>query len=103
MRTAGAAALIHLVLASLALGQDSGGVDFFESKIRPLLTEQCLKCHGEKKSKGGLRLDSKAGWEKGGDSGPAVLPKKASSSPLIRMVRAEPGSLPQMPPDRPLP
>ena len=36
-------------------------VTFFESKVRPVLVEHCLGCHGEKKQKGGLRLDSAAG------------------------------------------
>jgi hypothetical protein len=98
-----AAALLLLVGGASAPAQDSSGTDFFESRIRPILTDRCLSCHGEKKSKGGLRLDSKAGWEKGGDSGPAILPKKPGSSPLVRMIRTEPGHLPQMPPDKPLP
>ncbi|MEQ1854778.1 MAG: protein-disulfide reductase DsbD domain-containing protein, partial [Chthoniobacteraceae bacterium] len=32
--------------------------------------------HGPDKQKGGLRLDSRAGWENGGDSGPAIVPGK---------------------------
>ena len=40
--------------------------DFFEGKIRPILSETCYKCHSiEKgKSKGSLTLDTKPGWEK---------------------------------------
>jgi hypothetical protein len=30
---------------------------FFESKIRPILVENCQRCHGEKKQSGSLRLD----------------------------------------------
>src|SRR5207249_4787908 len=33
-------------------------VEFFESKIRPILVERCLKCHGSEKQKADLRLDS---------------------------------------------
>src|SRR4051794_22897851 len=51
-------------------------VAYFESKVRPLLLAKCVECHGEKKAKGGLRLDSRAGWATGGDSGPAVVPGK---------------------------
>lgn len=77
--------------------------EFFESKIRPLLNENCLACHGEKKQKGGLRLDSKKGWEKGGDTGPALIPGKSKDSLLIKMVQGTPGNPPQMPPDGVLP
>ena len=32
---------------------------FFETKVRPILAENCFKCHGPAKQKGGLRLDSR--------------------------------------------
>ena len=92
--------LIAVVLA-VAL-QDGDGTEFFETKIRPVLAEQCLKCHGEKKAKGGLRLDTPAGWEKGGDNGPALVRRKSSASLIIKMIRGEENSPPQMPPDHPL-
>jgi hypothetical protein len=92
-----------LMAALLAAAlQDGDGVEFFEAKIRPVLAEQCLKCHGEKKAKGGLRLDTRAGWEKGGDSGPAVVRKKSGASLLIKMIRRGEDSPPQMPPEHPL-
>ena len=50
----------------------SADIEFFESKIRPILVEQCQSCHGEKQQKGGLRVDSRAALLTGGDSGPAV-------------------------------
>jgi mono/diheme cytochrome c family protein len=61
---------------------------FFETQIRPLLADRCLGCHGAKKQEGGLRLDTKAGWERGGDSGKAVvIPGDAAASPLMSRVR----------------
>ena len=65
------------------------GVAFFEKRIRPLLAEHCYECHSAsaKKTKGGLRLDSRDGWVKGGDSGPAILPGKPDDSLLIKGVR----------------
>src|SRR5687768_4515411 len=55
---------------------------FFESKIRPVLVENCYKCHSQAadKVKGGLLLDSREGWQKGGDSGPAIVPGNAEKS-----------------------
>jgi cytochrome c553 len=74
---------------------------FFESKIRPALLKYCSECHAGTKTKGGLSLDGKAGWEKGGDSGPAVVPGKPDDSLLIKAIRRT-GEL-HMPPGDPLP
>ncbi|MFM8933586.1 MAG: PSD1 and planctomycete cytochrome C domain-containing protein [Gemmataceae bacterium] len=75
--------------------------DFFEQKIRPLLNDQCQKCHGEKKQQGGLRLDSLESVLKGGDSGPAVVPGKPDDSLMIRAIRHD-GDL-KMPSSKKLP
>src|SRR4051794_25392371 len=58
-------------------------VEFFESKVRPILVTRCLRCHGSEKQKGNLRLDSSDGMRSGGDSGPAVAPGDPEQSPLI--------------------
>jgi hypothetical protein len=74
--------------------------EFFESRIRPLLAERCLNCHSADKGKthGGLALDTKSGWEKGGESGTAIIPGDADRSLLIQAVRYG-NDGPQMPPD----
>src|SRR5262249_21638654 len=53
------------------------------------LKQHCYACHSHaaKKMKNGLALDSRSGWEAGGDSGPAIVPGKPDSSLLIRAVR----------------
>jgi hypothetical protein len=61
-------------------------VEFFEKKVRPLLTGKCFRCHGPATQKGGLRLDSRAEILEGGDSGPAVVPGRPNQSLLIRAV-----------------
>lgn len=76
--------------------------DFFEKQVRPLLSDHCLSCHGPEKQKGGLRLDSKAGWQKGGDAGPAVVPGNPDASLLLKAVRGANG-VEQMPPKGKLP
>jgi hypothetical protein len=91
-----------LLLLAAAM-QEPAGTDFFESRIRPLLVEHCVSCHGPKKAKGGLRLDTRDGWRKGGDSGPALVSGKPDSSLLIRMIRGGSESPPEMPPERRLP
>jgi hypothetical protein len=63
--------------------------DFFEKSVRPVLVKHCYECHSESadKIKGGLVLDTKAGWERGGDSGPAIVPGDPEKSLLIGAVR----------------
>ncbi len=80
-----------------ALG-DHATVDFNKS-IEPLLVENCLKCHGPEKQKGGLRLDLRAAALKGGDSGdPAILPKDGRHGKLLQLISARPESDSRMPP-----
>ena len=49
-------------------------VDFFKSRIRPILVNQCYACHTDLKM-GGLQLDSRDHVLQGGNSGPAVCPE----------------------------
>ncbi|VTT97652.1 cytochrome c : Uncharacterized protein OS=Singulisphaera acidiphila (strain ATCC BAA-1392 / DSM 18658 / VKM B-2454 / MOB10) GN=Sinac_1210 PE=4 SV=1: PSCyt1: PSCyt2: PSD1 [Gemmataceae bacterium] len=61
--------------------------EFFEKKVRPVLAAHCVDCHGPKKDKGGLRLDTRANFAKGGDTGPAVVAGDPDKSLLVRVVR----------------
>jgi hypothetical protein len=80
----------------------SAGTDFFETKVRPLLAQRCLTCHSGAAARGGLALDSRAGWQKGGASGPALVPGSAANSLLLQAIRHAPG-VPAMPPGIQLP
>lgn len=76
---------------------------FFESRIRPVLVKHCYSCHSQsaKTLQGGLRLDLRAGWQQGGDSGvPAVIPGNPDASPLLQAVRHV-GEVSAMPPNQP--
>ena len=84
------AAVAALGCSAAAVRAAEDGLAFFESKVRPVLVEHCQECHsaGAKKVKGGLLLDTREGWKRGGDSGqPAVVPGNPEESPLIRAVR----------------
>lgn len=70
---------------------------FFEAKVRPVLVDQCSKCHGEKKQAGGLRVDSLAALLKGGDFGPSIIPGNPDKSTLIDAIHYKNQEL-QMPP-----
>ncbi|MDB6139037.1 MAG: Planctomycete cytochrome, partial [Verrucomicrobiaceae bacterium] len=58
---------LALLFGSAAAVRGAEDTDFFEKKVRPLLAEHCLECHGPEKHKGGLRWDSREGWQTGGD------------------------------------
>jgi len=92
------------VSVSLHAATPEEGVAFFEKRIRPVLEEHCYDCHSAEapKVKGGLKLDSREGWAKGGDSGPAIVPGKPDDSLLITGVRHWDKSF-QMPPEHALP
>ncbi len=74
---------------------EEDSTQFFTQKVRPVLAQNCYKCHTTE-SAGGLRLDSHAAVLKGGESGPAIVPGDPEKSLLIEAVR-QTGDL-KMPP-----
>jgi len=98
-------AIGYLVLITLSASSARSAeypVDFFEKKIRPVLVENCYKCHSAsaEKLKGGLWLDTREGMLKGGESGkPAITPGDAEASLLIEAIRYQNEDL-QMPPKK---
>ena len=102
-------ARVHCIFALLMVAlpvraeTSAEGVEFFERKIRPLLVEQCYKCHSAEaeKVKGGLLLDSREGLLKGGDTGAAVVGGDVEKSLIIEAVRYQNEDL-QMPPKKKL-
>ncbi|MCH2210345.1 MAG: DUF1549 domain-containing protein [Fuerstiella sp.] len=63
----------------------------FRKNVLPILKENCFECHSHdtKQARGGLVLDSRSGWVKGGESGPAIVPGRPDESLLIQAVRYE--------------
>src|SRR6516164_4701390 len=68
---------------------DAPGVTFFETKVRPILVQQCFQCHGPDSGEGKaeLRVDSLESLLEGGVSGPAIVRGEPERSPLILAVR----------------
>lgn len=69
-----AMSVVLLSVSSLrAADTESAGVEFFEKRIRPVLVQHCYKCHSGETAepKGGLRVDSREGLRRGGESGAA--------------------------------
>ena len=62
--------------------------EFFENRVRPVLAESCMDCHGRLR-RGNLRLNSREAMMRGGDSGPAIIPGDPDGSLLIQTVRHE--------------
>ncbi|MDG3006388.1 PSD1 and planctomycete cytochrome C domain-containing protein [Paludisphaera mucosa] len=80
---------------------DPAAVEFFEKRVRPILFDRCIGCHGPEKQKGELRLDSRAAALAGGTTGPAAEPGDAEASLLVAAIRY--GGDVQMPPKSKLP
>jgi mono/diheme cytochrome c family protein len=95
------------LLAPLARGQapSPAGLEFFESKIRPIFVKNCYKCHSSEaaKLKGGLSVEYRESLLKGGDDGPALVPGNPDKSLLIKAVRYEDADLKMPPKDNKLP
>ena len=95
-----------LAFATLGVGlvratpEIEAGLKFFREKIEPVLKRECYECHSAeaKKLKAGLRLDSRAGFLAGGDSGPALKPGDLKSL-VLQAIRHEEGL--EMPSDKP--
>lgn len=81
-----AAAWVFQAAAQDAAKPSPAALKFFESKVRPVLAENCFQCHGEKKQRGSLRLDSFATILEGGDQGPAIVPGHPEKSLLVKAI-----------------
>jgi hypothetical protein len=60
--------------------------DYFETKVRPILANNCYSCHTNS-ALSGLRLDSLEAAKKGGKRGAAIVPGDPANSLLIQAVK----------------
>ena len=92
--------LISSLLVANRCASGSDELDaFFEVKIRPVLVEVCLRCHGDSKVSGGLRIDSREALILGGESGTAIVPGRPEDSLLIHAI-ARHDDVSAMPPEK---
>ena len=76
---------------------------FFTDTVLPILRTRCFACHShEAEIKGGLALDSRSGWARGGDQGPAIVPGAPEESLLVEAISHTNPEL-QMPPEGAIP
>lgn len=86
-------------LSAFAVEDDAqrASLKFFENEVRPVLVKRCFECHGDKKQKGGLRMDHISYIKSGGDTGPALVLGDPDKSPMIEAIRYKNEEF-QMPP-----
>ncbi|WP_337176495.1 PSD1 and planctomycete cytochrome C domain-containing protein [Paludisphaera sp.] len=101
--------LLATVLAQAATARGdapdpgAGSEAFFDLRVRTVLAEACVKCHGATKQSGGLRLDSREAILAGGDTGPAVVPGDPRAGTLLAAISHDEDADLKMPPSGPLP
>ncbi|HJW17362.1 MAG TPA: c-type cytochrome domain-containing protein [Flavisolibacter sp.] len=72
----------------------------YNDMVRPILQARCYDCHGEKKQKGKLRLDSPEALLKGGKKGELLGKGKVDESELIKRLLLPKDNDDHMPPKK---
>ncbi len=75
-----------LFLVSQALAQSPEQSEYFEKQVRPILANRCQGCHNPKTGKAGLDLTSSAGFHKGADTGPIIVPGDVENSRILQVT-----------------
>lgn len=58
----------------------------YAQDIRPLFEASCLRCHGEERPRGDLRLDTLEATLQGGESGAGIVPGNSAKSTLVHAI-----------------
>src|SRR5262249_3323638 len=95
--TGAACGLLYGLFIGTSPSAAADSEQFFESQVRPILAEHCVRCHGAEEQSGNLRLDSNAALRAGGERGTVLDAAQPAASLLLQAVRHE-GEL-EMPPD----
>ncbi len=94
-------ALCGLLLGCVkAIAQEAIPAEDYSTRVKPLLTMHCAKCHGSQKQMSGLRIDSAKGMLDGGDSGAAIVLGDSAKSLLVQAITGAEG-VSKMPPEGP--
>ncbi len=72
--------------------------EIFQDLVQPILEAKCIACHMEGKIKGELRMDQLSGLQKGGKTGPFVIPGDLEKSLLIQRINLPMDEKEHMPP-----
>jgi hypothetical protein len=81
--SSGACYMANPCLRSGVPSQPADPTEFFETRIRPLLAQNCFTCHTTTRL-GGLEMKSREVFLEGGNSGPAIIPGEPEQKPFDR-------------------
>jgi cytochrome c553 len=79
--------LVVVLAAAVPARAGDDGIKLFTDQVRPLLLDQCVKCHGGEKIKGELDMTTREGLLHPGENGPAIVPGKSRESRLMKLIR----------------
>jgi mono/diheme cytochrome c family protein len=77
----------------------AGPASAYTERVAPLFEKHCIGCHGQKRQKAGLRLDSFAAAMRGGRHGAVIRAGDARASELIARITLPRTDAKAMPPD----
>ena len=101
-RCIAAFAALACSVSTRAVEPSPEAIEFFETKVRPVLAERCFKCHGPETQKAGVRLDARSAMLAGGEGGPVLLEgDQAANSRILQVIKYD--TQLKMPPDAKLP
>src|SRR3954468_12856555 len=86
LASAAIAATLTISVAAQNPSQPLPGAVDFARDVQPILQANCYECHGPKKTKAHLRLDSAAGITRGGETGPVIVAGKSEQSLIVRRI-----------------
>lgn len=93
---------LFLLASTSVLAVESAAEKLFHEQVAPILVKNCLECHNDVTTKGGLNMETLATVLQGGDDGPAITPGKAAESSLYTMIVPEAADeKPEMPKKKP--
>jgi uncharacterized membrane protein len=73
---------------------------FYEVRVQPIFAERCVSCHGAKRQKNNLRLDSYGWLMRGGKHGAVIKPGNLEGSDLFRRITLAPDNDDFMPKEK---
>jgi hypothetical protein len=80
---------IDVAPAETSRSPDAPALTLFIDHVRPLLLQECVKCHGGEKIKGDFDLTTRESLLHPGQDGPVVVPGKSNDSRLMKLIRHE--------------
>jgi len=96
-------ALVSFRFAPVLADDDPASPQYYSTRVKPILDQNCARCHGGLNRRGGLSLDTRAAMLQGGHDGAVIVPGDPAKSLLVRLIRHEgPADDPMpMPPKKP--